>query len=396
VDYLQITRDDQLVALCRELASAAWIGFDTEFVSEDTYRPQLCLLQVAAPGCLAVIDTIAVKDVRPFWEVIATGDHQTIVHAGREEFLFCLNSVGQRPKRMVDVQIAAGLVGTEFPSGYGSLLQRLLEVKPNKGETRTDWRRRPLTEQQLNYALDDVRYLYPLWEKLSGRLEKHQRTAWLDAEMQTFQDELDASRTREKFWRVSGISGLSGRALAIVREVSRWREGEAERRNQPLRRVLRDDLVVELAKRRSADPKQIRAVRGMERPDLQPHYGKLAACVEKGLAIPDSECPQLSHRDWPNQITLLGQVLASALVSICHAARVAPALVGTASDVRDLVAHSLGMNNAGSTPPVLGTGWRAEIVGSKIEDLLRGRLAIRIVDPHSDDPLRFIPPAGEA
>ncbi|HEY2883321.1 MAG TPA: ribonuclease D [Pirellulales bacterium] len=392
MSYNHITNDQQLAGYCDELARAEVIAFDTEFVSEHTYRSQLCLIQVCTPQGLAIIDPLEIGNLPRFWEVLATGNHQTIVHAGREELVFCLAAVGKPPANMIDVQIAAGLVGGEFPAGYGSLLGRLLNVSAQKGETRTDWRRRPLSKQQLEYALDDVRYLIPLRDKLEARIAKLGRQSWLAEEMQSFQEEVAASRTRERWRRVSGLSGLSPRSLAIAREVWRWREAEAQRRDVPARQVLRDDLLVELSKRRTADPRQVRAVRGMERNELQRAIPKIAEHVQVALDLPNEELPFSERREVPNQITVLGQFLSSALTSLCRQQDLAPALVGTASDVRDLIAYRLGYWN--DPPPALACGWRANVVGTSIDDLLAGKLSIRITDPLSDHPLVFEPSAA--
>ena len=389
LNYDHITTDRDLAAFCHDLADAKAIAFDTEFVSEDTYRPELCLIQVAAGGRLAVIDTIAVKDVTPFWKLLVAPGHQTIVHAGREEMLFCIEAVGAPPHDFFDLQLAAGLVGYDYPAGYGSLLFKLLGLRLEKGETRTDWRRRPLSERQIHYALDDVRHLEAMRDFLVRRLTALGRLDWLETETASWQDDVRASRSRERWWKTSGISGLPSRSLAIVREIWRWREQEAQRRNCPTRRVLRDDLLVELAKRRSAEVSQIKAVRGMERGDLARQMPKISAAIAQALALPDGECPKPLVRDVPSQITLLGQFISSALNSICRSANVAPSLVGTASDVRDLVAWQLDYRQPDDVIPLLGRGWRAEVVGRLIEDLLAGKVAVRIGDPHSDHPLVF-------
>jgi ribonuclease D len=389
VAHLQITTAAELAQFCSELCAAEAIAFDTEFVSEHTYRSELCLVQVAAQGKLAVIDPLAVGDLTPFWQAVVADGHETIVHAGREELVFCLDATDRRPARLFDVQIAAGLVGYEYPAGYGSLLSKLLGQQLHKGETRTDWRRRPLSRQQIEYALDDVRHLEAMRNKLHARLQQLGRLEWMSTEMQAWQDDVDAYRTRERWRRVSGITGLSSRSLAIVRELWRWREDEAGRRDIPPRRVLRDDLIVELAKRRTADPKQIRAVRGLERGDLQRSLPKLAEAIDAALSLSEADLPRTERRETPNQINMLGQFLSSALTSICRSAEIAPSMVGTASDVRDLVAYRLGFDVGGT--PVLAEGWRAEVVGHLIEDLLAGKTSIRIADPLSDEPLVFEP-----
>ena len=346
-----ITTTAELDRFCQELKAADIIAFDTEFVSEHTYRSELCLVQVATRERQALIDQLEVKDLAPFWNILADKDHETVVHAGREELNFSLTAVQRRPANLFDVQIAAGLVGMEYPAGYGSLLTRLLGVTPHKGETRTDWRRRPLTPHQIHYAIEDVRHLIPLRDCLHQRLTNMQRVEWLDAEMEAWQSEVEAARSRERWRRVSGISGLSPRSMAIIREVWRWREDEAERRDLPAKRVLRDDLLIELAKRKTADPKHMRAVRGMEGDHLRRFLPDIAAAVERALNLTEDELPRTPRREVPPQITMLGQFLSSALTSICHAADLAPSIVGTASDVRDLIAFRLGYGD--EQPPVL-------------------------------------------
>ena len=303
MSYTHITTAAQLSAFCDELAQSKEIAFDTEFVSEHTYRSQLCLVQVCTPDLLAVIDPLAAGSLKRFWEVLAEPGHQTIVHAGREELLFSLNVINHRPANLFDIQIAAGLAGDEFPAGYASLVTRLLHKSMHKGETRTDWRRRPLNRQQLEYALDDVRYLIPMRDKLTQRLNELGRLSWLESEMDAFQTEIEASRTRERWWRISGISGLSPRSLAVAREIWRWREAEALRRDTPPRQVLRDDLLVELAKRRSSDVHQIRVLRGMERRELQPFLPKIAEHIQRAWICRRKNCRTRSGAKCPAKST---------------------------------------------------------------------------------------------
>ena len=390
MSYLNITSDEQLRQFCAGLAGCAWIGFDTEFVSEHSYRPHLCLVQVITEGQMALIDAIELADLRPFWEVIAAPGHETIVHAGRGEVEFCLRAVGKPPAGLFDVQLAAGLIGIEYPAGFRTLIYKLLGETARKEETRTDWRRRPLSERQIEYALDDVRHLPRLAEKLKAKLTRLGRSTWLEEEMRSWLDEVDRAFRQERWRRVSGNSGLDRRTLALVRELWRWREAEAQRRNCPVRRVLRDDLIIELAKRQTADVKRIQAVRGLERGDLSRQIPKMAACIQRALKLPDDECPPLAHREPSPQLSVLGQFLFSALGSLCRQAQLAPSLVGTPNDIRDLIGYRTA-HGASETPPLLARGWRAGIVGQLFEDLLAGRKSVRIADATSDSPLVFEP-----
>ncbi len=225
---------------------------------------------------------------------------------------------------------------------------------------------------------------------LHERLGKLGRTAWLDEELATWQRDLEEFEAGERWQRLGGISGLSQCSLAVVRELWTWRDAEAQRRDCPSRRVLRDDLVVELAKRQSSEPKRIRAVRGMERGDLQRYLPKISEAVERALSLPEREQPRLARKSTRPQLNLLGQFLSTALGSICRSAEVAPSLAGTAQDVRDLIAFRL--NLGGFQPdevPLLARGWRAEVVGQVIDHLLAGDVAIRIADPLADEPLTF-------
>ncbi len=388
-----ITTDAELVDACRRLARAPEIAFDTEFVSEDTYLPELCLVQVAAGDELFAIDSLSVQDMTPFWELLAAPGHETIVHAGRQELMFSLEAIGRAPQSLFDVQLAAGMIGMEYPAGYGTLVGRLLNVKASKGETRTDWRRRPLSTQQIDYALDDVRHLARLRKLLGERLAELEHQVWFDHEMEAWQTDVIAARDGERWRRVSGSSGLSSRSLSIVRELWLWREEESRRRNRPTRLVLRDDLIVELAKRRSSDPKQVGAIRGMERGDLKRLIPDISKAIAHALALSDDQCPQPMRSETNSHLTMLGQFLSSALGSICRRAQVAASLVGTPSDVRDLIAWRLGETTNGE--PVLAQGWRAEVVGQLLDDLLAGKVAIRIEDPHSDQPFSFESVPGE-
>lgn len=387
--YDLITTESQLGVLVDRLAAHSHVAFDTEFVSEHTYRSQLCLIQVAAPDTLAVIDTLKVRELEPFWRLLTEPGRTTVVHAGREEMGFVLHAIQARPSSLFDVQVASGLVDHDYPAGYASIVRRFLNLPTNKGETRTDWRQRPLTPAQLEYALDDVRHLEKLWKKLEGKLASSGRTAWMQDEMQSWQDEVEESFIRKRWRRVSGLSGLSRRELAIARELWHWRDSVAESRDMPPKRVLRDDLLVELCKRKSADERQISAIRGMQRSDLRHILRGLSEAIQRGLDLPDEECPGgEKHRAPPPQLAVLGQFLATAVAGVCRQMHLAPALVGTSSDMRDLLAYKLGYwDGDDERVPLLASGWRADVVGSLVDDLLSGKASLRIGDVRSNDPL---------
>ena len=386
-DFDVVVTDSRFRDLIDQLADAPFVAFDTEFVSEHTYRSQLCLLQVAAPGVLAVVDTLAIREIEPFWRLLVEPGRKTIVHAGREEMGFILHAIGDRPAELFDVQVAAGLVDHDYPAGYASIVRRFLGMQADKGETRTDWRKRPLSDSQLAYAVDDVRHLEQLWQKLERKLESLGRTGWMAEEMATWQDDVEESFVRKRWRRVAGLSGLSRRELAIARELWHWRDTVAAERDMPPKRVLRDDLLVELCKRKTADEREIGAVRGMQRSDLRYIMQGLAAAVERGLECPESELPGGErHRAPPPQLAMLGQFMATAVAGVCRQMQLAPALLGTSSEMRDLLAWKLGYGDP-ERRPLLAAGWRTEVVGDLVDDLLAGRASLRIGDIRAADPL---------
>ena len=394
MSFTEITTDEQLNEFCGRLAQSKTIAFDTEFVSESTYRPELCLIQTATESELATIDALTVEDLKPFWNVLAGPGHRTIVHAARSEVEFSLLAIDRPPSNLIDVQVAAGLIGIEYPAGYGSLVSKVLGEKTSKHETRTNWRRRPLSRRQIEYALDDVRHLATICDKLLARIEELGRSAWLKEEMETALEKIRHATGDSRWQRLSGTSGLGRRSLAVLRELWQWRETEAQNRNRPARRILRDDLLVELARRQSADPKRITAVRGFERRDFRKLIPALSEHIQRALEIPDDEHPHIVRHHKAPQLPVLGQFLFAALGSICRQSELAPSLVGTPTDVRDLVDWK---SDEQQTPPddhhrktpSLAKGWRAEVVGNLFDQLLSGKVAVRINDPLSEHPLVF-------
>ena len=385
-DFEFITDKDALASFCLRLKSAKYIGFDTEFVSENRYQPELCLLQVATDTEYAIVDTMAVRNVDVFWEALCAGEHVTIVHAAREEFLFCYRAIGKRPSNFFDVQLAAGLIGLDYPASYGNLVSKVAGSSVDKGETRTDWARRPLTDRQMSYALQDVVHLFPLYETIKGRLEKMGRGEWIVSEMDAWQTTLEKTVNEPQWHRVSGIASMNRKSLAIVRELWVWRDAEAQRKNRASRRVLADDLIAELAKRSSSDIERLKAIRGFENRVAKSSIVPISEAIERALQMPKEDYPNRLPRNKTTNLGLLGQFINIALKVICREQNIASSIVGTTDEVRNLAAWRMGVLEL-KTDPKMATGWRAELVGQLVEKILDGSIAISVGDPLSDHPL---------
>ena len=260
-----ITDPAKARALYDEIREARIFALDTEFISEHTYRPELALAQVATPGRVAILDPLALPSLDPLWELVADPDVEVVMHAGEQESRFCWLETGALPARVFDVQIAAGLLGHRYPLAYHSLVGAVLRRRAEQGQTRSDWIRRPLSDRQLAYAAADVDHLLPLRDVLHPQLDARERLPWLDDELAYRDDQLIDELTQDRWWRVGGAQKLGPRDLAAVRELFHWREGLAQNRDLPRRRILRDDLLIAAAQASPANLDDLRRVRGMER-----------------------------------------------------------------------------------------------------------------------------------
>lgn len=374
--------------LCEHIVSMGEVAFDTEFVSEFSYRPELCLLQFATRQRVMAVDPFEVHDLSPWWKIMTDSQVTVVVHGGREEVRFCVNEGGGTPGKIVDVQIAEGLRSPSFPMGYTALVQRILGVRISGKETRTDWRRRPLTDSQIRYGCEDVEHMLDIWAKQKQDLTQRNRLSWAEAEFQRMVNEVAGERDRENWRRIPGIQRLSPRELAVLRELYEWRDTESRNRDRPARKTLRDDLLLELAIRQPRTADDVVATRDMNRNDYRRASDDIIAAVKRGQKVPQTELPSVEKVERKEEEHVLGQLLNIALANLCIQESVALQLIGTNADLRHFVRWHVFGEQSGP-PPRLMESWRAEVCGELFQQILRGEIAFRVADPHSDHPLRF-------
>lgn len=386
-----ITEPSELELWCGKARHAEWIGIDTEFIAERYYQPLLCLIQAATPDGNVIIDPLVNRlDVTPFWELIADGNHETIVHAGRLELEFCWRHTGRFPKKVFDTQIAAGLICSEYPAGYSNIVSRFLNIHTPGTESRSNWKFRPLSERQLAYAVDDIAYLHDVRNVLAEEINRRGRWEWLLYEIQNWLCGIQLLVSPERWRRILNGTRWEPQELAVVHELWLWRERIAKQRNCSVRHVLRDDLILELAKRKVSDVRGIRNIRGLEREDLRFQLPEISACISNAVSLPAPSCPHVDSPHTCTKLSVLGSFLYAILGSICHRHELALTLVGTPTDVREWVAWRLEMNGASSETPLLASGWRAEIIGKSFDALLSGEKVIRISDPFEEFPIEIV------
>ncbi len=384
-----------LADCCDHLAGCTAFGFDTEFIGEDTFHPRLCLVQVATAERLFVIDPLVAGPLDRFWELVADPARVVIVHAGREEIRMCQKGCGRPPGNLFDLQVAAGLVGLGYPMGHGALVYQLLKVQLSKAETLTDWGHRPLTGQQIQYAYNDVRYLLPLWRQMTKRLDKLGRADWAAEEFQThIRRALAEDPAIERWRKLRGLGSLDRRRLAVVRELFAWREGIAERQNRPARTVVRDDLVVEIARRLPQKDKDLTVLRGLPKHD----FAGILDAVERARESPAEEWPALPERDNdPPQVGLVTALLMAVLGDVCARSALTPGLTATTNDVK-LLARARFQNAEPPAESALTRGWRSRAILPALLAVLDGRQAVRVADVRAPAPFELTdgPPAAES
>jgi ribonuclease D len=385
-----VTRREELPAVCEHLAACRRFGLDTEFVGEDTYHPHLCLVQVATAERLILIDPLSAGPLDAFWKLVTDPANQVVVHAGREEVRLCRLWTGQVPGNLFDLQIAAGLVGLAYPLGHAALVGQLLKVQLAKGETLTEWRERPLTRAQVRYAFDDVRYLLPLWQRLSARLHDLGREGWAAEEFGRLTASAAPEETAVERWRkLRGLGSLDRRRLAVVRALYLWREQTAAQTNRPARTVCRDDLLIEIARRNPTRPRDVQIIRGLPRR----YADAILEVVARVAALPPDQYPALTERDQdPPQVNLVVSVLTAVLGDWCARSRLAPNLVANNQDLRLLVRARLH-----GTPPaesLLTQGWRAAHALPVLQAVLEGRCSLRVTDVGAEAPFSYTDRGG--
>jgi ribonuclease D len=391
-DDTLIASDESLDLLCDRLVDRPVIAIDTEFMGEEHFIPRLELIQVAAEGVGAVIDFPAVQDstlIARFWDIVCDSRIEKVLHAGRQDLELFAHHAGRLPKPFFDTQIAAAMVGYGAQTAYANLVQRLQGVRLDKAHTFTNWSQRPLSREQLVYALDDVTFLLPIHRHLRQKLTVMGRLDWVDEEFSRLEISLGAQARdpQERYQRIRGWESLKPRAAGVLRDLAAWREGEARRRNVPRGRVLRDEVLVQLARQTPRTLDQLRDMRGMYSSEVERNGQALLATMQQALAKPESEWPEVPRDRKPDpESTGVLELLQSVLKSRAAMENIAPTLIATTGDLQALVERTSPDEEVDI--PVLH-GWRRQLVGETLLSVLAGDLRVWI-DPESGK-LRFGP-----
>lgn len=369
-----ITTTEALADAVQVAQAAGAVGIDTEFVWERTYYPVLGLVQIGYPdGHCALIDAPTIKDWSPLSILIEDPKTVKILHDAQQDLMILKRACGANPKCIFDTQRASGFIGLSSSISLGELLKTLLKVHLDKSETRSDWLARPLTEKQKHYAEDDVRYSVRVMEHILSRADTLGRREWVIEEMQYYEDAdiYQESDPYTEMPRVRGSGALKNQQRNIVRALGAWRELEARQRNLPRNFILSDDAIVSLIRKIPGSVRDLKPCRGMTEKILKRNREKIWAAIQRGMK---GDLPKLSSdcrkRAVPDEGYESRVDLALALLKgACLAAQVDPLLVGNRADVAALV---LDAETANPEHHSLLCNWRAELIGKRLINVLKG------------------------
>ncbi len=378
-----ISTTGELEKVCRRLLDAGTFALDTEFVRERTYYIRLGIIQVAAKDMEAILDPRSIGTLEPFFELVCDRGIEKIVHAGEQDFEAFFERNGEPPNSVFDTQVAAAMVGYGDQIAYAKLVEEVTGVKLSKLETLTDWMARPLTPHQITYALDDVRYLLALRKHLGRRLKALGREEWVREEFRRLEDRATYAPVdpHEAYKRIK-VRGLNDVQRGVLREVAAWREREAMRRNLPRAWVMRDQPLIQIARQKPDSVESLRQVRAMKRRELGRSSADLLAAVARGLSAPaQSKSSRARVPGILAQAKPLRKLLQAWVYAHAAKAKIAPSVLTSRAELKALVEGHL--REEIPALPVL-TGWRQELVGRELLDILAGKLKVAI-DPDTGE-----------
>ncbi|MBL0933877.1 MAG: ribonuclease D [Rhizobiaceae bacterium] len=364
----------ELEAVIAKLEQSSFVTVDTEFIRETTFWPILCLIQMAAPGVTALVDPLSKNiDLAPFFRLMANEKVIKVFHAARQDIEIVFHLGDMIPHPVFDTQVAAMVCGFGDSVSYDQLVQRITGTRLDKSSRFTDWRHRPLSDKQLEYALADVTYLIEVYEYLRGELEREDRAHWLTEEM----DVLTARETYDPHpddaWKRLKMRVRKPQELAIVQALAAWRDREARERDVPRQRVVKDDAIFEIAQQAPRDGQALGRLRstpkGWERSSTA---AALLEIVNKALDLPKEQLPKMPKQvHQPEGSGAAVELLKVLLKMIAEKEGVAPKVLASGDDLEKIAGEG-----EDATVPAL-SGWRREVFGERALQLVRGEVGLK-------------------
>lgn len=368
-----ITTTADLAAACSRLAKHPVITVDTEFLRETTYYPLLCVVQMASAEEAVVIDTLAPGiDLKPFFELMGNEGVLKVFHAARQDIEIIWHQAGIIPHPVFDTQVAAMVLGYGDSIAYDALVEKVTGHRPDKTHRFTDWSRRPLTKEQMHYAVSDVTHLRDVFAALDADLKKRRRSEWVSIEMEVLTSPRTYDFHPERAWERLKTRVRKPKDLAVLMEVAAWREQEAQSRDVPRGRVLRDEAVSDIATHAPTTLEKLANLRSVPKGFEKSKWGAdIVAAVERGLARDFSTLPKLEKPRNNNNGAAIIELLKVLLRMTAERHAVASKVIATVDDLEEIAA-----DDEADVPAL--RGWRRELFGEAALKLKRGELALAI------------------
>ncbi len=369
-----IATTSDLSAAVERLRVHPVITVDTEFLRETTFWPKLCVIQMASPTEAVVVDALAEGiDLTPFFSLMGDEKVLKVFHAARQDIEIIWHEAGFVPTPVFDTQVAAMVLGFGDSIAYDQLVQRLTSATIDKSSRFTDWSRRPLSEAQMAYAISDVTHLRDVYAKLASQLEKRGRAHWMQGEMATLTSPETYRQAPEDAWKRIGGRIRKPRDLAILIEVAAWREREAQSRDVPRSRILKDDTLFEIAAQAPDTPEKLSHVRMVPKGWERSRSGQdLIEAVKLGIARDPASLPAINTpRSLSNGASATVELLKVLLKMVAEKQGVAAKVIATSDDL-----EAIAENDEADVMAL--QGWRRELFGEKAIALKHGKLALAI------------------
>ena len=369
-----ITHQEELEDVIERLGRSDFVTIDTEFIRETTFWPELCLVQLATPDTSALIDPLAPGiDLAPFFDLMANEHTTKVFHAARQdiEIIFHLGELIPHP--VFDTQVAAMVCGFGDSVSYDQLVQKITGERIDKSSRFTDWRRRPLSDKQLDYALADVTHLIDVYQHLRQRLERDNRGDWVNEEMQVLTARETYDPHPDDAWKRLKMRVKKPQELAIVQAVAAWREREARERNVPRGRVIKDDAIFEIAQQAPRDSGELGRLRSTPRGwERSSTATALIGVVNEALELPKEQLPRLPKQaQQPEGTGAAAELLKVLLKLVAEEEGVAPKVLASSDDIEKIAARG-----EDADVPAMH-GWRREVFGERALALVRGDVALK-------------------
>jgi len=367
-----ITKSADVAEFCNEVSAAEFVAVDTEFVREKTYWPILCLVQIATPDRAVAIDPLANGiDLQPVYDLMANTSVLKVFHSASQDMQVMFNATGRMTEPVFDTQIAAMVSGYGDQPAYATLVEKIVGVTIDKRSQMTDWSLRPLTDHQIEYAIGDVTHLIKVYNRLTADLESSGRTNWAQEEMGHLRDRGLYDLNPRELWRRVRLRRPTRRALAVLREITEWREVSAQRRNIPRGWVCRDEALAEIALNAPQTPTALERVRGINERFAHGRDGNAVLdAVQVGMELPDDQCPDPEKGRPPLKGHETLVALLQALLKLrCDENGIAAQLVANRRELDRIATED--------DPDIRTlTSWRREIYGNDALALKRGEIAL--------------------